>query len=663
VTIADLSDTLVSARSWLGRNSSLAARILLLGCSLYLLVVMYPFAGDAQPIPAGDTWPYGLNYLVGSPYLAGRDWAFTYGPLGFLLFSENIGKNLYWGLGFWIQAYAIFSAAVVYLVWHTKRIEQGLLFVAGYTLATALGLPHEPELFLLVALLLVVALSSLRLAIPAAVAAGILSSTLVFVKLTLGLEAILMIAVASALYLLEQRQEIRDPRPVLLMAASIVLTSLFLVATFLRSLRGFIAWLVASIELVRGYSIAMSTPGSTVMLLEGVAVVAIVAVAAFLFWRTGDPARALAPAFAIATFCVFKEGYVRQDPPHIVEFFPVALCLCALLVLASRRAAGLSVAAACLALVLAFSALAAVQLFGRASVADHTDYVVTGQAGWQNVEYLADLRAVQRRFDAEGAEGLATLKLPAEWLQPISKAHGTVDVVPLTISYVAANDLRWDPNPALQFYAAYTTFLDQRTARHFLGHGAPDFLLLQYIDIDGRNPWLSAPATWRAILDSYQVIRPGTDYGIALLQHRVTPAGDPSLSPYGTLRARTGEDVIVPQVAAPLYAKVTMRLSPRGEVEALLLRIDPVNLELRYASGMVRSYRVTPETMRDGVLINYLPVSLPGFVSLLTGSADDRVTSFRIAGPGAAAYSREVDISWWTSSARVTYLLDSTSRP
>jgi hypothetical protein len=625
-------------------------------CCLFLLFATLPFNLNSHTAGLDSSWRTGLNLLVHSRYLFGRDWVFTYGPLGYLLAPQDVGHNLIVANGFALVLHALLGVGLITLIWHAQRWTQVTLFLVVYALGVAMAPLYETQTLVVAAVLLAVALSGSRLALPAAVAEGLLAAGLLFMKLSLGVTVIAMIVVAIAATLLVQRPVERTRlRPILALVASLLLGVAMLLIAYVRTIAGLAGAASASLQIVHGYGVAMTTLGSTTVLLLGIGVVLCMGVTAFFLRRAQDPSFALAAAFTVGALFLFREGFVRQDWLHELQFFSPVLCLAAILVLAPRKYTAVSVSVVGV-IACSLMSLAAVRVGSLADGRNGVDpgQVLTGEEGWRHLDSLVHLSASRASGRAASEQALVPDRLPDGWLSSIGAGHGTVDAVPWEINVIAANHLSWVPSPTLQLYAAYTAALDRADAAHFRSPHAPDFLVMQFADIDGRNPLLSAPATWRAIMDSYDLA--GMDpAGGFLLLHRKPAAPAAPLQTLGTSRARAGDTISVPEAGGPVYAQIDTQLTPLGMVKSELFRIAPVSLELNYASGQSAVYRVTPDTLQNGVLINYLPQTGPEFAGLLSRRATDRVTSFRLVGPGLASYDSGLTVHWLSAPISVAY--------
>lgn len=281
---------------------------------------------------------------------------------------------------------------------------------------------------------------------------------------------------------------------------------------------------------------------------------------------------------------------------------------------------------------------------------NHLDYFsvvdqLSGNKGLRNLSALINLNDTRQRLEARGQSNLEADRLPAEWIRLIAENGGKVGTLPWEVSYCAANNLRWDPFPAVQLYLAYKAALDQWSSTHYSDSQAPDFLLINFRDIDGRNPLLSVPATWRVILRNYVPLKSESVKGVELFKRQKQTAPS-QLTIIGHEAARLSEWVSVPPSDQLLYAFLEMRLRPLGWTSKTLYQIPAVTLTVMYESGTYAGYRITPDTARNGLLMNYLPTDMESLHRLFENTATDRVVRFRISGPGAWYYYNDYSLTW-----------------
>lgn len=577
-------------------------------------------------------WILEINRLANSRHHFGADVAFTYGPLGRLLYPVDMGNHLR-------QASLLrfaFAVAFALVLARMLRSAGGSLVFAAAALAQvaafALGLdlPYfgfEYQLMLLLPLLAWVALEARS---PAGLATAAAVATLALVaKTTLGLGCVAAVGTAGALAAVH-----RDWRLPAAASAAGAATLVAAACLFFPSPGDALSWMRASLDIAGGYSEAMSFEGRWGLTLAGAAsLLAFLGLVAWLLMRRSR-AGSLALVFAAPVFLAYKHGFVRQDGFHVPVFFTFAAAVLGLLATRVERGrpraavlAGLGVAVA-----LAFPA--------RHAYRQEKLFLLRPVSGWSGAANLAawltlgDMRLSRTKHLLAGdvAPGLR------------QETGDDLGVVPWELGVCFANGIDCVPNPTLQTFAAYTHRLDLVTARHYGGATAPRFVLLGAGALDGKQLAFETPATWRALTDCYRIaaVQPGPDL---LLVRRAGPCMRPE-TPLGSVSARFEQSVPVPASEAPVLAVIPLDLTLVGRAVRLVHRIPPVYLDIVLRSGLARRIRLVPDTARNGLPLDLVP-RLPGeFRDIFLGRVPvDRVVTIRLSGPGAAYYREPVAIT------------------
>lgn len=613
---------------------------------LYLLLIKFP--GRYVPVDVGldNSWQYGINYLNGARHLLKQDVpTFTYGPLGYILVPLNIGSNLVQALIFLLFIHGLSIAVLVYYALRKDRPLQVVLFVVCYTFASLVGFgfindDYENTFLIITCLLLYISSEENREARFAELLNAVLAGMFLFMKFSLGVAAIGMLGCSILIRLIRRRPDAK--RRLLLTAGVYALTTFIIAAFYFGSLRIFAVWLATSWSIADGYSTVMSIEGDRSYVLWGVLGLLVYAVLLLLLRRYKSSLLDTAIALSIGIFFNFKHSFVRQDV-HILFLFPFLLTAVGIIILNTKNATELKLSAASF-LLLAMLAMPSALNYDRFNP-QLVFHECAGGKGWTNISSLFNLRSVRRRLNAESRNNLEPKRLPDDWTQLIKQDGGTVDAIPWELTYSPANDLPWNPNPVLQLYSDYKAYLDQRCARHYLGRHAPAFLITEFAEINGRNPLLTAPATWRAILQNYEVIKAREPQGLHLLRKRAEPQAQ-SFSLLRQEESLVGQWVEVPPSDGLLYAFMRMRMNVVGHVAKTAYHIPPVNVTLLYESGRVMKHRIVPDTAQGGLLMNYLPLNMEELDRLLARRAMDRVIRFKVSGPGAFYFNKTFSIQW-----------------
>lgn len=632
--------TIPSFKTWLQQPDLLAnPRVnqgLRLVVAVYFLIVTWSFFYEPVRPGLDPGWRYALNHLVNSPYLFGRDAVFTYGPLGYLLYPLDIGQNLIRGTIFRLVVHLIFAVVTISHIRRAASLTNVCWFVALYVIATIMGMHYETHLLFVVTFLLWTAIRGGQVRPGWLLTAGWFGGTLLFTKLSMGVSAALMLA-ATAMAAGQAWKTVA-----LRGGIAYVATILFVGGITMPTLMAFGPFLQQSLEIVRGYDVAMVIEGPDSIVQLGCATLLLCAGLVVALRRSAAGTNLC--AFLAVTQCVlaFKQGFVRQDG-HEILFFPAVLVLVGLVILCSaagaetRRATGVGIIALLLALPVTYT-------YRTGMTAPAAVRLLMGQTGWDNGTALFRLPAIAATMRAQGASNLAPIRLPGDWRAKIGDA--TIDVLPWDLSYVPANALNWRPNPSLQLYTIHTAFIDQRTATHFASQAAPQFLIVEYADLESKLQMTSAPATWNTIVSNYQPVGVSPLPNIMLLEKR--PVARPlERVIVSEVIARIGQPMPVPPSRYLVSLDLQMKLNVSGAISKTLFRVPRVYFRISYASGRTVTAAFIPETAINGMSISILPTNHSEFAAFMRGAFRDRVTSLQITGPGAAYYRSPARLTWW----------------
>ena len=608
-------------------------------CWLVLVLFLFPGVGSTLGRGLDASWAYAVNALPFTARLPGRDVAFTYGPLGWLVAPAGLGRHVLFTLLFWLGMHALFAVALGRVLLARRRADGfGALAFAGLLLAShMLGLGADYGLVLTLGLLLAPELAAEKpRRVPWAPAlAATLAVVFGLIKLSFGLSAVALLGSFCLLAFL--RRLPGRGRLLLAMAGGLAAALAVAVPLLFEGPGNAWRWLGLEGELTRGYAAGMGQPAPPAELAAGLLALAFVA-GLFVQARAKGAANGAAGLWALFLLPVglgFQHGFLRGDLTHTVAFFPFVLGVVALGLLFARRPAERRAAGVAALLLLLLSTASALR-FGVPAVVSRFD-VLLGLQGCRNLAAALHPAALQRRVARDQERALAPSRLPEDFVAPVRAAGLGVDVLPWELSYLPANGLRWVPSPTLQLYATLTRRLDALAARHFAGPAGPDLLLVAGGNIDERDLLWDTPETWRALLASYELDARRPAPGLLVLHRRPRPLVW-RLEPRGEVVAPAGGWIDAGGAPAPgswTFAALDLTPSWRGRLERWLLGWPPVLLETVDDRGRHRTVRLLPETTSGGLLLAPAASSLSELAALWSAPAGlPHVVRLRLTGPG-----------------------------
>ncbi|GHS94859.1 hypothetical protein FACS1894139_17930 [Planctomycetales bacterium] len=238
--------------------------------------------------------------------------------------------------------------------------------------------------------------------------------------------------------------------------------------------------------------------------------------------------------------------------------------------------------------------------------------------------------------------------LPTEWNDVIGEK--TVQILPWELCYAAANHWAgWQPNPVFQLYTVYTKKLDEYSAASFTPARAPQFALLEYNAIDGRNMFLDTPATWNAITPNYHILLQDEQ---RLLLTKNEALRTLKFTPFKAEKYQFNEPIIIPHRETPVYARIEITPSIIGKIVTTLFRGRPLTAIVTYQDDAPKEYRVIADTLNSPTLISNIPGNYAQMVDFWrgknTGSAVEKI-EFSNRTIGDWFYRNEIKIEWLES--------------
>jgi hypothetical protein len=288
------------------------------------------------------SWIDSLNEFARSPFAFGRDFVFTYGPLGYVLRPLDLHENLRNAFAWRVFVDLSVAALLIHRLLGGLGLRQVAAAALGFASLPALGVEFEYQINAALLFACVLALNMSRGARLATLAvASCASAALAFMNLGVGVVAL---AILSASWLILRR---RDPRAVFASVAAYGAAGLSLALLLFSSSQDLRSWLSLSAQVVRGYDTAMATwNGPWAPLALALAVLAALCAATVLLTRSRSEA---APAMWLGLVPIalsFKHSFVRHDQEHLAPFFALTCALALTIVVSSNRVREVSAAGA-----------------------------------------------------------------------------------------------------------------------------------------------------------------------------------------------------------------------------------------------------------------------------------------------------------------------------
>jgi hypothetical protein len=587
-----------------------------------------------------------LNYVHQQGIQFGPDFAFTYGPLGFLMFfyfsphlaGLRIGVDLALCLGV--------AIGLCLVAWRLRPLWRWLLLALFFWIAPSL--PTRVDLLFDIGLLcwsvlcLVESGGRLRFCVSVLVLFAAFGA---LAKLAFLFVAPAVVGFVVCDLLLRGRRRL-----------AIGTVGGFAVAFVLgwlgsgQNLANLGAFLTNGLAVIKAYNGALGWEG--LELIRTIELVLAPFVLAMIVLRTLPPFEGdsrwpaarrvlLLVLVSLLTFRAWKYGCVRAGREMFFFGFVTVLAFVLEVLPAPRRAA--RICSRGLGLLLIVSSLATLEAFS--SLKGPELLREPFRAFGENLTWLWSPSEYQRQMNATIAANRLLAQLPRS-REVIGRA--SVDVFGQCQAYALHNDLNYHPRPVFQSYVTCSRPLMEMNERFYLSPAAPEYVLFRLSVIDRKFPPLEDGWVLRTLLANYRPIltEDVRDGQFVLLKARSSTPPITSLVREGTVRP--GEPIDLREFGdTDLWMEIFLKPTVLGMVRQALYRLPTVRLAAWREPGgklMVRN-RAPSVMLAAGFLASPLLLNNEDVLNLYANR--------KVARPGA--YSVELlpgEECYWQDTVR-----------
>jgi hypothetical protein len=479
-----------------GSNSKLKKAIffhtLIVIASTYILLPGHIFSFPHNGLD--PSWMIAINMAVDQNLVFGRDFVFTFGPMGFLytgitVFIPKIVIILFHAI--------IFGAIIFILNFYLQQIKTNLA-KAGFflfTLFVYIELFSEKAFLLLLIFLFFVYYHLHLQKMFALIFAGFIALLTFFVKLNTGL-LLSILLIPYLLFVSYLKMEKWRFYAVFLLVYSLLL----LLFSYLLNV-DFFAYITNAVNIINNYNDAVNIPPLPLIFLLAVLIILAFGIVLMLNAKIilKDKIRIFRIIYvSLAFFVLFKEGFVRADG-HVLLFFGKIVPLIGMLYFFETDTR-FKFHLKYYILIAGLLTTTSTQVFyGFHNPLKRVESKVA-KIAWRDVifgEYEKRRKSVHERHRKFAI-------IPDRIIDLINDK--TVDIIPTDISYIYFNNLNYNPRPSIQSYASYTEKLDEINAVKYASETAPDFIMYAIGSIDNRHPFWDESKTKMIMLTHYLVI-------------------------------------------------------------------------------------------------------------------------------------------------------------
>ena len=108
-----------------------------------------------------------------------------------------------------------------------------------------------------------------------------------------------------------------------------------------------------------------------------------------------------------------------------------------------------------------------------------------------------------------------------------------------------------------------------------------------------------------------------------------------------------GDFIEIPGAEAPVVMKLSMKLNTLGTLSKVLFRVPEVTMDL-VGTGGHRIYRIVPDTLINGLFINFLPIGLRDVYFLANeNQTTGKIYGIELSGEGLPLYKDTIRVEFY----------------
>lgn len=555
-----------------------------------LVVFLFSFYAFNPIIETGldPSYAFGLNYIFAHHIHFGTQVIYTYGPLGFLYFPQDIATNFF-------LAVVLVSALRFFFIYSFLKL--------GNVVNPKLGLLHTLLAFavcsyiyldfiLVAAVTCCLLLHSIKRQNSSLIVVSILSVIALLIKSSFGLMCI-SIAFSYAVFDLYKTKNFDNFNRLIIPGL------LFLLLIWLllyHSLSGIYLYLYGTWQL--------STGNSSAMILEVYNNWYLLFLFAVLFFSVPFLMKEKAVYLLygislLSLYSAWKYAFSREENYHLKFFLDYLLVFTALFIVAAKQFKPRITGVLLTALFVFFQSIKATGMYTV-----EEDISFSGIRNFTN--WIFSSRTMLENARVASENNLQLKKLPKEVLDRVGKQ--SIDFYPWELTYAAANNLNWKPRPNLQS-GAYTPWLDRNNANFISSKDGPQFYLWEMdkpnggVDcFDGRYLLNDEPQSILALFNSYKSVY--ADSSIVLFQ-KTGKLAFPLLIEGSKGKIFWNKWLEVPEDSTGIIRlRLFVSSTNVGKIRKALYKDQTYYVDYKFEDASEKAIRIIPETAVNGLWIS-----------------------------------------------------------
>jgi hypothetical protein len=307
---------------------------------------------------------------------------------------------------------------------------------------------------------------------------------------------------------------------------------------------------------------------------------------------------------ALSIFAAWKHGMSREDIAHARGFFFLLFCFAILFFLFTKRHTLRNFGLIGISLIGFYINLTNVYSYSSVS------FEFSGVNNF--VDFLQNYSGIKQHADDLTKKSLQENILPDSVVKLIGKE--SVDAYPWDYSIIPANNLKWQPRPVIQSYAAYTHWLDNENSKHFESKKAATFLIWQlnkvsknimsgsFESIDGRYLLNDEPNTIISILCNYEPVYKDEKF---IVYKKRTVSQEIKINTVAKTKTTWDKWTETPINQVDLTrVKVKIHGNILRKIKSFLYKDEFFYIYCKMEDSSIVKWRIVPKNAEDGLWIN-----------------------------------------------------------
>lgn len=547
------------------------------------------------------SWVSGLNYVNIKNLIWGKDFAFTLGPLSYLITRVGWGQDKFYFIFF--DFFCFINFFIIFLTSYIKSSNKILTSILIFSIAIILP-PYLGSLyaFILLSFLLFWIKYSLNNENHLPYLFQIIILVLLFyIKFNTGLITFVLFFSAICYKLI-----FKKGKPIFL----ILYFLLPLIIIYLTSIPlnvNILEYIKSALYIVSGYNEIMylETPFGDRHLF---ALLTLAIPLGVLFYNLFKDGKKLFPQnafvlflFSISGYVLFKQSFVRADENHIREFYYCILLIVFCvndfhLKLDNKYKYGLTITL--IGISLYFVNKLDSKAFAISEKISKKEYFY----GFENFTPTSGFHFFPN-----------TNQLP-DYIKS-SVGSNSIDTYPWNTQLLLENKLNFTPRPVFQSYTVYTPELEEKNFEHYSSEKAPKYVLYDYASIDDRYPLFDETKLNIVLLNNYAC------KDTLLVDNRLNLLLEKSNNKKIKLvqikeYAMYIDSPLIPKEG--MFYKVFLYRNLLGDFISIINHAPEISLEIKTKDGNTRKYKTSRGLLETGLFGSQHITSTKDFKELIT---------------------------------------------